>query len=220
MKTRSIVFFLVLTLTLALCSFNVCAEDVILTTAAPGEIADEVLSAPADETADEAGDTSVSPEEDVTGEDVSDETDGSVTDGETADDSTEADGETDGAADGETADDNAETDGTTEATDDTNNDDAEEKKGIGTGTIVFLAIIAVIIVVLVVLWFVKPSFRERIKRLVREYKSELKKVVWSSKADVISNTKLVVVIIVIVAVIVGLLDYGLGSLIELVGKVG
>ena len=59
----------------------------------------------------------------------------------------------------------------------------------------------------------KPSFGERIKKFFRDYGSELKKITWSSKKDVKSNT------IVVVGLIIFALDMGFSALISALGKI-
>jgi len=65
----------------------------------------------------------------------------------------------------------------------------------------------------------KPPIATRVKNFVKDYKSELKKVVWSPKKDVIKNTGIVLVLAVGVGVAVGLIDLGLGGLVELLGNI-
>ena len=48
----------------------------------------------------------------------------------------------------------------------------------------------------------------KIGKFFRESKAELKKVVWPTKEDVLSSIKVVIISTVIVAVILGLLDWG------------
>ena len=45
-------------------------------------------------------------------------------------------------------------------------------------------------------------------QFLRESKAELKKVVWPSRADVISSVKVVLISTLVIAVILGLLDFG------------
>ena len=45
-------------------------------------------------------------------------------------------------------------------------------------------------------------------QFLRESKAELKKVVWHSRADVISSVKVVLISTLVIAVILGLLDFG------------
>lgn len=53
----------------------------------------------------------------------------------------------------------------------------------------------------------KPSLGARIGAWFRSYKSEVKKIVWTSPKTVWSNSIMTIVAIVVTAVIVGLLDY-------------
>ena len=65
----------------------------------------------------------------------------------------------------------------------------------------------------------KPSFGERIKKFFRDYGSELKKITWSSKKDVKSNTIVVLASILVVGLIIFALDMGFSALITLLGKI-
>ena len=64
----------------------------------------------------------------------------------------------------------------------------------------------------------KPSFIERTKKFWREYRSELKKVVWSSREQTINNTLLVVVTVVVSGALIGVLDFAFSTLIVELGK--
>lgn len=57
---------------------------------------------------------------------------------------------------------------------------------------------------------------EKIKNFFREVKVELKKVVFPSKEEVIGNTKVVVVLVLIIAVFLGTIDLILSKLIGMV----
>ena len=63
----------------------------------------------------------------------------------------------------------------------------------------------------------KPGFGSRIKKFFKDYKSEMKKVVWYSKKQTIKSTGLVIVCLVVVSAIVSLLDVGLNGLIMWLG---
>ena len=52
----------------------------------------------------------------------------------------------------------------------------------------------------------------KIIRFFKESGAELKKVVWPTKADVLSSIKVVLISTVIIAVILGLLDFGFTEL--------
>ncbi len=82
----------------------------------------------------------------------------------------------------------------------------EEKSDTPWDLIVSLIIIGVAVIVLVVLYFASSRFREWVKKFCREYKSELKKIVWSPWKDVRRNSVLVITIAVVAAVIIALLD--------------
>jgi preprotein translocase subunit SecE len=57
---------------------------------------------------------------------------------------------------------------------------------------------------------------ERIKNFFREVKTELKKVVFPSRDEVIGSTKVVVVMVFIIAVFLGIIDFLLSKLIGMV----
>jgi preprotein translocase subunit SecE len=58
----------------------------------------------------------------------------------------------------------------------------------------------------------KVRLGEKIKKVFRDYKSELKKVVWPTKAQLIRNTTVVLIAIIFMAAIIGVLDliFGFG----------
>ena len=64
----------------------------------------------------------------------------------------------------------------------------------------------------------KPSFIERTKKFWREYKSELKKVVWATRENTMKNTLIVAVAVIIVGACIGVLDFAFSSGIVALGK--
>lgn len=58
----------------------------------------------------------------------------------------------------------------------------------------------------VICYFAIPSFQEKVKKFISDYKSELNKVTWSSKEDVRRNTITVIVIIIALVIVIALLD--------------
>lgn len=48
----------------------------------------------------------------------------------------------------------------------------------------------------------------KVGQFIRESKAEMKKVVWPTKDDVVSSVKVVIISTVIVAAVLGLLDFG------------
>ncbi len=72
----------------------------------------------------------------------------------------------------------------------------------------------------------KPSFFVRVgnffKRIGRFFKNmwhELKKVTWPSGKDVLNYSLVVFVFMVIMGIIIGLIDFGSGALIDLIVKI-
>ncbi len=57
---------------------------------------------------------------------------------------------------------------------------------------------------------------KRIARFFREYKSEIKKIVWPGPRSVVKNTIVVLIMCLIVGAFIWLLDFGLGSLLDLI----
>lgn len=61
----------------------------------------------------------------------------------------------------------------------------------------------------------KPSFIARIKRFFKDINGELKKIVWPNKKQVINNTGVVIVAVVISSVFISLIDYFFGLVAKL-----
>lgn len=72
--------------------------------------------------------------------------------------------------------------------------------------IVSASIIVLGVVAFFICYLAIPSFREKVKKFISDYKSELKKVTWSSKEDVRRNTITVIVVIVALVAVIALLD--------------
>ena len=67
----------------------------------------------------------------------------------------------------------------------------------------------------------KPNIFKKLGKFFKDTAGEMKKVVWTPKAEVSKNTKLVLATVVVVAVIIALLDLGSSWLINsLAGLVG
>lgn len=65
----------------------------------------------------------------------------------------------------------------------------------------------------------KGKLGDKIKKFLREYKSELKKIVWYSPKQTAKSTVLVVVTIVIAAACIGALDFVFSNLLTLLGRI-
>ena len=59
----------------------------------------------------------------------------------------------------------------------------------------------------------KVPFGTRIKKFFKDYKSEIKKITWSSRKDTLKNTGVTLAIIVASAVAIGVLDFVLTKII-------
>lgn len=62
----------------------------------------------------------------------------------------------------------------------------------------------------------KLTIPKRIVRFFRDYKSEVKKIVWPGIKDVLKNTLIVLILCLIIGALVWLIDFGLGKLLELI----
>jgi preprotein translocase SecE subunit len=83
--------------------------------------------------------------------------------------------------------------------------------------IVSASIIVLGAVAFVICYFAIPSFQEKVKKFFSDYKSELKKVTWSSKEDVRRNTITVIVVIAALVIVIAILDMIFSGGIEALG---
>jgi len=57
---------------------------------------------------------------------------------------------------------------------------------------------------------------EKIKQFLKEVKTELKKVVWPTRRDILASTSVVLILVIIIALYLGLVDFGLSRIIRLI----
>ncbi len=86
---------------------------------------------------------------------------------------------------------------------------AEESTGVfgsnmSVGDFVSLCIAGVVLVIVIVLCIVK---RKKLVEALRAYRSEMKKITWYSWKNVVRGTVFVLVCVLVIAVVVGLLDF-------------
>lgn len=62
----------------------------------------------------------------------------------------------------------------------------------------------------------KLTIPKRIVRFFRDYKSEVKKIVWPGYKDVIKNTIIVLIMCLLVGILIWAVDFGLGQLLNLI----
>ena len=66
----------------------------------------------------------------------------------------------------------------------------------------------------------KRTIMQRVIGFFKDYKSEIKKIVWPGPRDVVKNTTIVIVMCLIVGAFIWILDWGLAELINLILKKG
>lgn len=57
---------------------------------------------------------------------------------------------------------------------------------------------------------------EKAKQFLKEVKIELKKVVWPTRKDTIASTSVVIILVFIIAIFLGLVDFGLSKIIRVI----
>ena len=107
-------------------------------------------------------------------------------------------------------------DETTAASDDDHDHDHDH--GFPWDAVISFGIVIIDIIVLLIVYFVNPKFKEKVQNFFRSLKSELNKVVWSSKDDVKKNTIVVLIFVAAFAVLIGLLDFLFSKGIIALGK--
>lgn len=107
-------------------------------------------------------------------------------------------------------------DETTAASDDDHDHDHDH--GFPWDAVISFGIVIIAIIVLLIVYFVNPKFKEKVQNFFRSLKSELNKVVWSSKDDVKKNTIVVLIFVAAFAVLIGLLDFLFSKGIIALGK--
>ena len=90
-----------------------------------------------------------------------------------------------------------------------------EKEGFTTGSIISLAALGVVIILVVVYCL---THKEKVAKLFRGLKSEMKKIVWTPWNQVRKNTFVVLVVIIAAAILIGLLDFLFSKGILTLGK--
>lgn len=86
--------------------------------------------------------------------------------------------------------------------------------------IISVGVIVLVIAVLFILAKTKTKVGEKISKFFKDYKSELKKIVWMPWKDLLKATGIVLAVLLVAALLIGLLDYGFSSLIRLLSSIG
>ena len=62
----------------------------------------------------------------------------------------------------------------------------------------------------------KLTIPKRVVRFLRDYKSEIKKIIWPGWKDVLKNTAIVLAICLVIGAFIWVVDYGLAELVKLI----
>ncbi len=87
------------------------------------------------------------------------------------------------------------------------------------GLIIVCALIVIFVIVCIICAKVQNKFGLWVIKVLRDYKSEFKKITWLSPKDLLKQTGVVLVILIAAAVVLGLLDWGFSSLINLLSNI-
>lgn len=86
--------------------------------------------------------------------------------------------------------------------------------------IITLAVIVVIVAVLFLLAKTNSKMGQRIAKFFKDYKSELRKISWMTRKDLIRSTIVVLVVLVVSGIAIGLLDFFFSWLVKLLSSIG
>ena len=102
------------------------------------------------------------------------------------------------------------TTGTTETPTTTTEPAKEEKTWIekNMGLVVAIAIVLGIVAIFFIVFAASPKFREKVKKFCKDYNAEFKKLVWPTKQQLIRNSSVVLITIVVAGALLALLDLG------------
>ena len=168
------------------------------------------------------GETEPAAEDDSKAEEASaEEGEGVITTGEDS----EAQAGTESAAATESADESAAaTESAAESAADAESIEESTEEETGSGTIqhlprlISLGVIVLLAAVLFVLAKTNTKIGQRIAKFFREYMSEIKKISWYNWKSTLKATGVVLVILIAMAIVIGLLDFGFTSLIRLIAN--
>ena len=106
--------------------------------------------------------------------------------------------------------------------DNSDNKKTEDESEFPWALVIFLGALVIVVVVCFICIKRENKFGLWLKKFFKDYKSELKKIVWASKEFTVKSTIVVIVCLVICGLVISLLDLGLTALvlklIEIVGK--
>ena len=74
--------------------------------------------------------------------------------------------------------------------------------------VVAIAIVLGIVVIFFIVFAASPKFREKVKKFCKDYNAEFKKLVWPTKQQLVRNSSVVLITIVVAGALLALLDLG------------
>lgn len=86
--------------------------------------------------------------------------------------------------------------------------------------IITVAVILVIVALLFILAKTNTKFGQKIAKFFKDYKSEIGKISWMSRKDLLRSTLVVLAVLIVAAVVIGLLDFGFSALVRLLSSIG
>ena len=103
-----------------------------------------------------------------------------------------------------------------ESVEDEQSEDEEQIKP-WMGITIIGGIILVVTLIIFIMILRKTPLGLKIAKFFKDFKSELKKIVWLSRKETVKQTGIVLMTVLIAAVFLGLLDYAFTQLIQLIG---
>lgn len=76
------------------------------------------------------------------------------------------------------------------------------------GLVIMLAVIVVGVIVFFIVYFASPKFKEKVNKFWKDYNAEFKKLVWPTKQQLVRNSAVVIVTIIVAGALLALLDLG------------
>ena len=100
---------------------------------------------------------------------------------------------------------------TTETTDETSETTTKAEKNWfekNKSLVIAIAIVLGLVVIFFIVFAVSPKFREKVKKFWKDYNAEFKKLVWPTKQQLIRNSSVVLITIIVAGALLALLDLG------------
>ena len=86
--------------------------------------------------------------------------------------------------------------------------------------IITIAVIVVVVAVLFILAKTNSKPGQRIAKFFKDYKSEIKKISWLSRKDLVRSTLVVLAVLIAASIVIGLLDFAFSELVNLLSSIG